>query len=234
MKLSSGSIPEVRREKMGKKRGDERQNTPKLVSVRDQIRYSLYRYPRLFELIEKRNREIREKLGDDDLFGNSKDYKPILGNGIGGYYREPMDAGQGMFREMLQNSEIWNIPNSYKESQQFSQDNELGLSMRQPGWSERFQELDEYLKRRKKGILTLREYPEIAKTISPENIWGNEISVRASIYGKIAVAWHHFIEDLKRGRENYRKKKREEKIRRKKRNKKIRELKRAKTENKTK
>ena len=101
-----------------------------------------------------------------------------------------------------------------KRVSSFYSDNGI-LSMRQPGWDERFEELEREDRTRFLGILTIRHQKELAKTLCWDYDHNSDPSTDKHHHAVDPVtAWNRFIDDLKRGRERRKLQKQEELMRR--------------------
>lgn len=133
-------------------------------------------------------------LSEDDDFGNRKDYNPIGGHGLGGFYREPMDGGVK-----------WGYSDQGKPEQQPADEvpNSV-LSMRQPGWVERMKNCDGVFEKENQGILTIRQQEELSRMLRWESEAERVSALSRYEQGKdIAGAWQKFMDDLRYGKLRY-------------------------------
>lgn len=97
-------------------------------------------------------RDLEALEAEDEFFGNQKDYVPLGGNGVDGYYREPMSNGSGSYSRYQQQQ--------YYQQQQLQADAQGVLSIRLPGWQERISKSESEQMLHEQGILTMRQQPQ--------------------------------------------------------------------------
>lgn len=94
-------------------------------------------------------RDLEALEAEDEFFGNRKDYVPLGGSGVDGYYREPMSNGRGSYSRYQQQQ--------YYHQQQQQADSQGVLSIRLPGWQERINKSESEQMLHEQGILTMRQ-----------------------------------------------------------------------------
>ncbi len=109
-----------------------------------------------------------DPIPEDDNFGNSKDYVPIGGEGLNGFYREPMSGkkwGYHKGRAQRQQRRYRQREQQYQQYQQVSETPEGILSIRQPGWQERAEYSKQEIEQNQSGILTIRQQGNLSHVL---------------------------------------------------------------------
>lgn len=134
----------------------------------------------------------------DDDFGNRVDYVSRMGNGIDGYYREPMDGGTQWFQRYRS-----------RRHSNSSSPNDIALTMRQSGWREQ-RHTDADFQDSAEATMTIRQQSELARSLRYEQHDTPQTQLSRYEQGQDpATAWQRFMDDLKRGRHRLRRKRKQ-------------------------
>lgn len=130
---------------------------------------------------------------EDDNFGNRIDYVSHLGQGIDGYYREPMDGGTQWVQR--------------HRAKKYHPPTDQSLTMRQQSWKDQRRNVDDYFNQPTETIMTIRQQAELSRTLRHDQQDTPYAQLSRYEQGQDpAQAWQRFMADLKKGQKRLQKK----------------------------